>query len=375
MARELPKLDFSPAPEWQKERLSRWLAEWKEEVKIDRMIGELPDSELTRELECLGDLAQTTDGIFRTRPGTIVLLSPELTPSADFPVYMALLRDWDNESILCAPYSRFSEPATPGELLTGRKEAPLRVLQVWNARTVPASVLVQSWFVDSLSETEMNEAWAVFRSTISGQIPERLTERLGPPVIHPEDPRIRYQEGEIQLLAKLQEESRAAFSLNLALAALEGMNRRELDEFFDDRRCAPAAQYAAATGEVTTEVSVVTEAELRDLLLEEEARNRVNEPPIPATKLTARVVDLLQQDADSPDEAFVTWEFAPPVEQCDHFAVIDRSSGARLGAGRLRENGRLAVLRGRWSRLKDYTDQAAFSRLHILLLRKEDESG
>ena len=92
-----------------------------------------------------------------------------------------------------APFGRLAEPATPGELLTGRTVPPLRVLCLWNARTVSSDIVVRSWPVDVMTPDELRDAERVLESLKTGtDLPEHLVRRVGPPLMHPDDPRQVY---------------------------------------------------------------------------------------------------------------------------------------------------------------------------------------
>ena len=139
-------------------------------------------------------------------PGQIRLLAPEVTPDAAIPLYVAILKEWEKELFLVAPYGRFSEPGTTGELLTGREESSLRVLCLWNAHTVASSTVAQSWFIDELSEEEAEQAWQTFRHVATGaDLDESLQQKVGPPILHAEDPRIEYQEQETSRMSAVMQ--------------------------------------------------------------------------------------------------------------------------------------------------------------------------
>ena len=166
----------------------------------------------------------------RVAVGQIRLLSRRLLPASERPVYVAVLSEWEDGLQLVAPFSAFLSPATPGELLTARTEAALRVLCLWNARSVPTAFLAAgSWLADDLSLPEIDEAWAVFLHVTTGSaLLTELITRTGAPTIRADDPRVRYQQEEAALLAPLTEAARrhehwswlrAADRPDLALAA------------------------------------------------------------------------------------------------------------------------------------------------------------
>jgi hypothetical protein len=240
MSKKLPAIKFVPRPEWQMKRLAEWLEEWNIEQKLrmepdvetsrqgpqvpavsaavgfmsmpafasdvlERLPSEKPpdfrvvggDDEVMRKLVREFDRSVAV--------GQVRLLSPELTPDTDRPVFVAVFGDWDEGEVLMAPFSPFSVPATTGEWLTGRSAPVLRVLEVWNARSVPYSALEESWLVDAWTDAECKGAWYVFEHEAFGKaLPAEFEQEVGPPLVHPDDPRRKYQEEEVALLAKFQ---------------------------------------------------------------------------------------------------------------------------------------------------------------------------
>lgn len=200
---KLPALNLDPAPEWQKERLARWLAEWE----IDRSLADeaggrsnVPDD---RNHPGVGDMARPLSGEPEVSAGQIRLLAPDIC-GCERLVYVAVLRREPDGRFLFAPFGRFSEPAVPGELLTGRDTVCLRVLCLWNAQTVSADILGRSWLADELTGPEIKEAMAVYSHVIEGgDLDSELEKRTAPPLIHPADPRHFYKDEENGLVSSL----------------------------------------------------------------------------------------------------------------------------------------------------------------------------
>jgi hypothetical protein len=102
-----------------------------------------------------------------------------------------------SDAWLIAPFGRFSEPAVPGEWRTGRRSAALRVLCLWNAHDLPEAICSQSWVVDRLSEQKRTTALAVRQFQLEGRSLRAVELRhVGPPLLHPLDPRHEYLEQE-----------------------------------------------------------------------------------------------------------------------------------------------------------------------------------
>lgn len=94
------------------------------------------------------------------------------------------------------PFSELACPATPQELRI-RNEAPVRVLQGWNARELSDAQVRHSWFVDALPEADLfrvNLWWTALQAgtTVAGG----LQALCGPPLRHPLDPRHEYLDAE-----------------------------------------------------------------------------------------------------------------------------------------------------------------------------------
>jgi hypothetical protein len=139
--------------------------------------------------------------------GDVRLFSPVLTPDVDRPVYFAVLAAWDQHTFAVAPFSPYEEAATDSELVVGTA-AQLRVLCLWNTRTIAKKLVAESWLVDCMTIVHQREAWAVFRHAMVGtSLPKRLEKRVGVPVYQAGDPRVAYQLEEAEGLQFLVEES------------------------------------------------------------------------------------------------------------------------------------------------------------------------
>ncbi len=163
-------------------RLAAWLAE----REIDEALRETPEPSPVPPAPVCG-------GRGRVGVGQIRLLHPAAVPEADRPFYVAVLEARGPGLLLIAPFSRFAQPATEGEWVTGRKAKPLRVLCVWNARAVPVSLLRSGWAAGRLTAAE-RQAALTLRRCLRGEAEPRaaLLRRTGPPIVHPRDPRQSY---------------------------------------------------------------------------------------------------------------------------------------------------------------------------------------
>jgi hypothetical protein len=202
------------APAWQRQRLARWLAEWQLERRLregdpppfasgqSRPPAGVGAAEAKPAPGLSGAEPAATDGSVRI--GQIRLMKPDLAGGECRPLFVAVLRETPEAGLLVAPFGRFAEPATPGELLTGRDRPPLRVLCLWSARWLCPTLVERSWTVDALTATELGEALSVW-SAIAGAapLPAELEERVGPPIVHPADPRHEYRAEEMTIMSAL----------------------------------------------------------------------------------------------------------------------------------------------------------------------------
>lgn len=206
---KLPILKSVPPEMAQIERLELWLMLWYAQNDMEEENDDVytPDGTITEEqLAKLKTLVNPFDTNVQT--GEIRLLSSAVVPDSKRPYYAAIIKQWDDDVMLIAPYAPFTVPATTGELKTGRKHFSLATLELWNARTVPTVFLRKSWLVDKLTEGETDDAFAVFAHASTGnELPEKLADRIGLPIVNPKDPRIEYQRLETELLTPLLEKS------------------------------------------------------------------------------------------------------------------------------------------------------------------------
>ena len=210
----LPGVRTQPVPEWQKERLARWLREWETgKVLAESDVGDYADDTAGKDSTLspnsdsapeAGRIVLPTSAEPPAQAGQIRLLFPGIAPAGTRLVYLAILEKSKPGIFLCAPFGRFSEPAFPGELFTGRETPHLRVLCVWNARDMDEKTSRESWLIDVLSDEETRLASAVLRYVRRGDpLPAGIDAQSPPPVIHPADPRRVYREEESDLMNEL----------------------------------------------------------------------------------------------------------------------------------------------------------------------------
>jgi tetratricopeptide (TPR) repeat protein len=210
MKRKLPALVQKIPSDAQRARLARWLnarvamTHAQEHAEAESVAAaDVPASGFLR-VDHLGKSWVRPYDSREARRGEVRLLSSRLVPGAERPVYVLVLADWEEGVKLVAPFGPLPEPATGGELALPGRPLPLQVLCAWNARTVPTKRLVWSWVVDFFEEEELSDAWAVFKHAATGAPLEAALEtRVGLPIFKETDPRIAYQDEEVDLLAPL----------------------------------------------------------------------------------------------------------------------------------------------------------------------------
>jgi hypothetical protein len=177
-------------------RLGHWIQEWETDLLLRQATkhshsGAFPPSGAPP--------SPPRDTETRWSPGDIGLLYP--TPPAP-PVYTLILECTGDRNFLICPFSRFAEPATPGEWSTGSQAIPLRVLCLWNSLVATSTVLEQGWHSGRLSQPQLDSALELHEH-LNSSAPLALVDPsdLGPPLIHPADPRWLYLEEESRFLA------------------------------------------------------------------------------------------------------------------------------------------------------------------------------
>ena len=143
--------------------------------------------------------------------------------------YVLVTRKWDEGSWLVIPFSMYSSPATDTELqVKVNGGVGLRVLQLWNARSLLTQTLEKSWLVHTLSEEDLADALTAWQWTVGvGELTDDQLARTGMPITNRKDSRIEYQDISLANFAKLDAEDLAlseklSFLITAARAALAG---------------------------------------------------------------------------------------------------------------------------------------------------------
>lgn len=172
--------------EKQREKLALWLREWEIEKKLRAIDG----TEAVPELS--GTVPPKVGACVKPKPGDVILLPPSGETSYSRPVYMLLVKKNWFGGWQAVPFSRFTVPATDGELATGREYIPLKVLSLWNYGRLDDAYVKRSWLVASASAADVKLA----EEYIAGRRRELPDSRTGAPIVRSFDPRREYLDEE-----------------------------------------------------------------------------------------------------------------------------------------------------------------------------------
>ena len=119
--------------------------------------------------------------------------------------YVLVARKWDERSWLVIPFSSFSVPATDTELkmkLDGG--LGLRVVQLWNARSLLTETVAKSWLVHTLPEEGVADIISAWQWSVGvGELSDDQLARTGMPIMRRDDPRIAYEDEALANFAEL----------------------------------------------------------------------------------------------------------------------------------------------------------------------------
>lgn len=201
MNRKLPQIRFSEPPQWQRERLHRWLTEWNLRHSMEEPEGLAAASSAEAELFTSAEDSSYPESRHDTevRPGDIRLIPFARPGTEDRPLFCAVLAPWpeDNEqtehrSWVTCLFSGMAEAGLPSEWQTG-EDVPFSVLSLWNSQLAPEGFLRNTWCLETWPNDTRRKALEIYKSWfLSREIPTGLTEEVGPPIRHPDDPRNQY---------------------------------------------------------------------------------------------------------------------------------------------------------------------------------------
>jgi len=195
----------------QRQRLGAWLEAWQLQQRLETL-ADPPEPPSPPEPQAYLPGSRSPEGTSpasRVHPGrllagAIILLPPDNEATRARPVYVAQTEAVNGDSWLVVPFGRFPFPALPGELATGRAAAPLQVLCVWNRAPVAATRLLSGWQVGRLNEREQRWLRQLLGLPPGHNPGKSLVRRLGPPLVHPLDPRHDYIEEERMLWQEME---------------------------------------------------------------------------------------------------------------------------------------------------------------------------
>lgn len=361
----LPKLKKHPIPAAQAAFLEQWLEQEQAWRAAEVLAGSAGD-EMLEEFAGLADLAEPVDAAGQIARGAVLLLHPDLSPEAGRPLYILLLREWEPGVWVCAPFGRNTVPALPAEWKTGREEPPLAVLQLWNAHTLPETVIENAWYIESFTEEALSAAWAVFKSQFSGELSAALVDSVGPPVFIDEDPRIDYQQSEIQAMWTVRQKAIAEIERMPATVVTltdfdEALTEKVLT-FAKQRR--QALPMAASDSAERHSVSCVWALELENV-----DRTTVPLPPEIEAQHHAILLDPPQVNAEHPQCGLVSWRLVPALPGATRAWILDLEAGKIIGTAEIYENHSLVYADGlSWERLQPYAENAQLMKgLHLLI--------
>ena len=177
------------------------------------------------------------------------------------PTYALVARRWASASWLVIPFSDYAEPATETELRARIDGGVgLRVLQLWNARSLLDQTLAKSWLVYTFQDAELDDAIAAWEWSVGeGVLSDDQIVRTGLPIMRRDDPRIAYENIELANFAKLDKEDLIATERLAWLESVrESLKGQVLDK--DGKSQAPentvALAAADAVGPVNTNCRV-----------------------------------------------------------------------------------------------------------------------
>ena len=173
--------------------MSKWLEAWQLTKALDKAFGipEPPDLEAP-------DTCVYTDADKPLAEGQVRILRSKYVLRDDY-VPMVLLLPWVDGWWLAMPFAPppFSVPALAGEMNTGSIDDHLKVLQVWNTRSAPTKILLDSWvYGDPMPPAIVQGARQLFGHLVGGQqLPADFPFERGPglpPETPADDPRRAY---------------------------------------------------------------------------------------------------------------------------------------------------------------------------------------
>ncbi len=200
----------------QRRRLAQWLAEWRLEQTLTHANMSTGDDAVSAGASSAHEWLLPPAGS-GTVPaaGQIRLMIPDPAPIYRRPAYILITESLPSDEWLIAPFGILATPAIPGEWRTGLRALPVRVLCIWNMRRVTRERLQRSWHVRDVDDRRLALARRLtadifsWPASIRNQIMVNEVVKpvpanvLGPPLVHPLDPRRQYLTAESERMDAL----------------------------------------------------------------------------------------------------------------------------------------------------------------------------
>lgn len=210
------------------ELVGAWIEEWTESQRLKEALRREPVVVPPFDADRLKAAAGAYDREIRV--GQVRILSKTLTADSDEIPYVAVVEEWEPGNWLIVPFSPYSYPATPHEMVAGCGNAGLRVLQTWNGRTVPTALLERGYCIGRLSDQMVENARALFRNAFSGKaLPESFDVLRGAEILMEADPRRDYQR---ETLERFRPLSTAVHAMNRWAAWAQDRTQEQMRETF-----------------------------------------------------------------------------------------------------------------------------------------------
>jgi len=198
--RVFPKTVANRANVRNRVRLETWLSEWALDKSIRKAAFPGPSGDSDGPAAALAGSNGSCH--FVPAEGHVIILPPVSTTLVEGRLLYVLVLKQVSDVFLVVPFSRFSTPATDHEWKTGLQAKPLRVLCLWNERTLSARALSGGWQAMHLAPRQHAQAVKAYDQCrgAGGSCGDGLATAFGPPLRNPLDPRHEYLAEEAALM-------------------------------------------------------------------------------------------------------------------------------------------------------------------------------
>lgn len=192
-----------------REATQKFLASYKMRKQLGEVASE--DNVPTMESDNDSDVREKCSRLVRPFDPCVAAGQVRILSGVENIAYVLVARKWDADSWLIVPFSMYSSPATDTELqVKVNGGVGLRVLQLWNARSLLTQTLEKSWLVHVLSDEDLADAFTAWQWSVGvGELTDDQLARTGMPITNRKDSRIEYQDISLANFAKLDAEDLA----------------------------------------------------------------------------------------------------------------------------------------------------------------------